>query len=81
VVAPYQIGVGLPTKPRDVVVDFVDITTDTGEKIERNFGEVIADKHSWIFHSIPVDAKYLNVTVAVQKLRTVEFLVKPARRE
>ena len=76
---PYQVGVALPTQPRDVEVDIVDITTDSGETLAHNDSRWSPDEEVWSIVTLPPNAKYLNVTVAVQKLRSVEFTVKPTR--
>jgi hypothetical protein len=74
-----SLTVSLPGSPEGMVADFVSETTDTGEKFQfPGFGTHSSPSEAVSFGwKIPPQAKFLNVTVAVQKMRTVEFLVKP----
>jgi hypothetical protein len=72
------IRVELPAQPDGVVVDFVEITTDTGEKPAYPgqaagwpFGSILD------LPSIPANVQTMDITWVVQKTRSVEFLVKP----
>ncbi len=70
-----------PYQPVDIAMDVVALTADTGEKATASPGR----PYVWQFpsqsgpraESVPHNAKSVSVTVAVQKIRTVEFLVKP----
>ena len=71
----------LPSPESGLVVDLVGITTDTGDELQyvnpREYGHF----RSFNFSAIPGGAKSVNVKLAVQKLRTVEFFVKPTKLE
>ncbi len=70
----YFVKLDVPDHPSGVVADIVAVRTDHGDSVtpvtEHNFG-------NWRFQSMPTNAATFSVTVAVQKLRYVEFLVKP----
>lgn len=54
-------------------VDIVDVSTDTGEK-----PPIPGSGRYWRnYRTMPLGTKSLNVTVAVQKMRHVEFVAKP----
>ncbi len=74
-----SLAISLPGSPEGMVVDFVSETTDTGEKFQfPGFGTHRSPSEALSFGwKIPPQAKFLNVTVAVQKMRVVEFFVKP----
>jgi len=70
----------LSTHPAGVALDFVEITTDTGEKAGI-YG------HAWrspsdrelLLASIPAGVQTMDITWVAQKTRSVEFLVKPPK--
>ena len=57
------------------------------ESVKTDSGELLPDYQSgrksngeWRdYQSFPSNALFLNITITVQKLRTVEFLVKPPK--
>jgi hypothetical protein len=70
-----------------VSFDFVQMTTDEGRKavaeeivLRDPSRPTIVCRHV-VLRSIPAAVKTVDVTWAVQKTRTVEFLVKPPKRE
>jgi hypothetical protein len=64
-----------PFESPDFAVDIVRVTTDAGDPTPYN-GSGQSGQY-WHFSSVPAGAKTHTVTVAVQKPRYVEFLVKP----
>ena len=74
-----SLAISLPGSPEGMVVDFVSETTDTGEKFQfPGFGTHRSPSEALTFGwKIPSHAKFLNVTVAVQKMQVVEFFVRP----
>ena len=74
---PYWVSVDVPGLASGTAVDIENVTTDTGENIA---GNASGWSQLWRnYRSMPANAKFLNVTVAVQKKRYVEFLVKPPK--
>ncbi len=69
----------MPHKPADLTLDVLKTTTDAGEpRIMSMIGLTDeGDSHSVMFETIPTNATKMDVTVLVQKVRTVEFTVKP----
>ena len=75
-----------------VSLDFVGLTTDSGEKAEAD-QRTVAQLHTSkeydddarlagaILWSLPPNVKTMDITWAVQKTRTVEFMVKPPQME
>lgn len=63
---------GLDGRLSGQVVGIVAVMSDGGEPMAQT--KVPA---YWYIESMPTNAKYLTVTVAIQKPRSVEFLVKP----
>ena len=70
--SPNWVSVGPQERTNTVAASIVDVVTDTGERPPH---EDLGD--DWLFSELPGETKFLNVTVAVQKKRYVEFLVKP----
>jgi hypothetical protein len=87
----YCVEADIPTHPPGVVADILEVATDAGNVLTapdsvgpyaRTFIEYhqddLAPRIKYLnVTAVTSPAKYLNVTVAVQKTRTVEFLVKP----
>jgi hypothetical protein len=75
---PPSLTAELPYAPPGLAVDVVMVVTEKGEKLTI-IPETLSSSSSflWGFASFPAGAKFLNVTVAVQKERFVEFLAKP----
>ncbi len=71
-----KIRIELPGKPKGVAIDFVDMTTDTGPA-ERYGYSASEFAYNLFVNSIPTNAHTIDITFAVQKTRSVEFLVKP----
>jgi hypothetical protein len=71
--------------PRDgVAIDLLQIVTDTGWKFQAYKDYVNGGTEStpkFYLKSIPTNAQTLDITWAVQKMRSVEFLVKPPQPE
>ena len=77
VMGSYGFGLAVPHGTATVMAEFLKVTTDTGEELH-DYARAWDDKGELrFFGSMPANAKSLNMTVSVQKLRTVEFLVKP----
>jgi hypothetical protein len=75
------ITVELPDKPAGKAVDFVELSADAGRKLT---GYSVSRSDYWsanLVSSIPSNVKTVNITWAVQKTHTVEFLVKPPKAE
>ena len=79
---PQSLSAELPGNPPGLAVEIVEVATEKGEKWT---GSPDAASSSsmflWNIVSGNGGAKYLNVTVAVQKERFVEFLAKPAEEK
>ena len=75
----YLIEAELPGRPPGMRVDIMDVVTDTGEKLNSSALNSTSSYpvSTWQFLHAPIGAKSVNVTVAVQKERVVEFLAKP----
>jgi hypothetical protein len=74
---PYWVEVEIPVPLAGEAVDFVKTATDAGETVDYQSGNDSGQFRRRSFRSLPANAKSLNVTVAIQKLRTVDFFVKP----
>ena len=74
----YGVELETPTHPPGVIADIVEVATDAGNVLTPP-DSVGPYARTYIeYHQGPAPAaKYLNVNVAVQKTRTVEFLVRP----
>jgi hypothetical protein len=77
-----RLCVELPGKPKDAALDFLDLTTDTGQSLGyygrssiKYYGHFYDD--DFLVKSIPTNARTVDLTLVLQKTRTVEFLVKP----
>ena len=78
VTGPCVVEIELPNPSSEVAVDLVDIRADSGEKMEIGWWRVQNNNYySLDFQKVPAGTQTLNVTLAVQKPRTVEFFVKP----
>jgi hypothetical protein len=84
---PYiHIRIEFPEKSR-VAVDLAKVITDTGEVVTTNkyasFGVMLGENYWGPSHrgidlsGIPTNTKAVDITLAVQKMRSVEFFVKP----
>ena len=79
---PYWVNVKLPDDPPAMAVDIVEMVTDTGEKLSYSgLWRSTPRSSMWNFQSLPDGAKFVNVTVAVQKERFVEFVAKPVEEK
>ncbi len=76
-VGPYEVDLALPDHPSDVIAEWRKVETDTGENFMIFGSGPTPEGQARYYNSMPADATYLNVTISVQKMRTVEFLVKP----
>jgi hypothetical protein len=76
-----QFTVELPDKPAGVMVNFVEMTGDTGWKLAEGETYQINRSRDLFVRVIPTNVATVNITWAVQKLRTVEFLVRPPKPE
>jgi hypothetical protein len=76
-----EIRVELPGKPSGVALDFVSVTADHGVA-EQSFPSFDrgAAYYVLLLKTIPTNAQTMSFTWALQKPRTVEFLVKPPDR-
>ncbi len=63
----------------DVAVDFVELRTDGGDllPLERGSSEWGPYYRVAYQNFIPTNVQTLDITLSVQKMRTMEFLVKP----
>jgi hypothetical protein len=62
--------------PGDMAVDIIEVAADTGEVLMTR--TPVGWSAPYVnLQSVPGNAKSYSVTVAVQKKRYVEFLVKP----
>jgi hypothetical protein len=71
----------LVNHPDGFVVDFVQLNADTGWKPRESSNRQTTNSAGVYLFSIPADVRTLDLTWAVQKVRTVEFLVKPPKPE
>ena len=72
-----EIEVELPDHPEGVTVDLVKLTTDAGDELKATRNDWSPFGHIFHLPAIPTNAKTVDLTLVVQKTRTVEFLVKP----
>ena len=71
-----EIHVELRGRPKDVALDFLDMTTDTGKPV--TYGSSMRNSaYVLLFRSIPTNSQTADITFVLQKTRTVEFTVKP----
>ena len=71
----------LVNHPDGFVVDFVQLNANTGSKPKQGSSWQATNSATVNLFSIPADVRTLDLTWAVQKVRTVEFLVKPPKPE
>jgi hypothetical protein len=71
----------IPRHPAGVTVDLVRMVTDGGEEIPivRNRWDPFSRETE--LAAIPTNTQTVNITWAVQKMRSVEFYVKPPKAE
>lgn len=74
-----RVVVELVNPPEGWVVDFVQLNADTGWRPKEWSNWQTANSAVVTLFSIPPDVRSLDLTWAVQKVRTVEFLVKPPK--
>ena len=65
------------TLPKDMSLDFVSVETEDQQKIEVVSQSWSENNYDIWLKAIPTNATRLNITYALQKTRTVEFMVKP----
>ncbi len=61
--------------------DGKQLNADTGWKPKESSNRQTANSAAVYLYSIPTDVRTLDLTWAVQKVRLVEFLVKPPKAE
>jgi len=71
-------GLELPGKPDPVAIDFMGMETDAG-RAEGYESEFRDSAYVIYVQNIPTNARTMNLTLVVQKTRTVEFLVQPPK--
>lgn len=72
-----MVAVELPGHPESVAVDFVKMIADTGEVFEEHGNSWSPFYRGASLKFIPANAKTVDITWVVQKMRSVEFLAKP----
>lgn len=65
--------------PDGFVVDFSQLKADTGWTPRERSNRLTTNSATAFLYSIPADARTMDISWAVQKTRTVEFLVKPPK--
>jgi hypothetical protein len=76
-----SIYVDLPSRSAGVAVDVIKVITDSGQALRVFGGGWHEANPSMVLQSIPTNAQTVDITMVVQKTRTVEFLVKPPKAE
>jgi hypothetical protein len=76
-----MVAVELPGHPEGVAVDFVKMITGTGEIFEKHGNSWRPFYRGASLKFIPANAQTVDITWVVQKMRSVEFLVKPSKAE
>ena len=76
-----MVAVEFPEHPEGLAVDFVKITSDTGETIEEHGNTWRPNYRAATLKFISPNVKTVDITWVVQKMRSVEFLVKPPTSE
>ncbi len=72
----------LPAKPAGVALDLVEMNIDGQPAKMADYPPPYSDFAAHVnLASIPTNAQTADITFAVQKTRTVEFLVKPPKDE
>ena len=74
---PFQISMVMEDQSPNLLAEIQSVKTDFGELLPNYESRRQPDGESRNFESFPQGAKGLSVTITVQQLRTVEFLVKP----
>jgi len=72
-----MVAVELPDHPEGVAVDFVKMIADTGEIFEKHGNSWAPFYRGASLKFIPTNAQTVDISWVVQKMRSVEFLVKP----
>jgi hypothetical protein len=72
-----RIQIELPEKPASVAVDFAKIATDTGKEINIQYSSWGLFSRVTYLATIPTDAQSVDIALVVQRMRSVEFFVKP----
>jgi len=72
-----MVAVELPDHPEGVAVDFVKMVADIGETFEKHGNSWKPFYRGASLKFIPTNAQTVDITWVVQKMRSVEFLVKP----
>ncbi len=76
------LGVELPAKTSEFALDFVEMTIDGNFANTQVFRRGYPGQYIFlILNPLPTNAQTADITVVVQKTRTVEFLVKPPAAE
>jgi hypothetical protein len=76
---PYKICMAMEDLPADMLAEIESVKTDSGELLH-DYQSGRKSNGEWRdYQSFPSNALFLNITISVQKLRTVEFLVKPPK--
>ena len=73
-----ELTVEMPGKPPDLALDVWETRTDAGEALRFGHWE-LTNSYTLSFRSIPTNATTLNLTVVLQKTRSVEFTFKPPK--
>ena len=73
-----ELTVEMPGKPPDLALDVWETRTDAGEALRFGRSE-LANSCTLSFGSIPTNATTLNLTLVLQKTRSVEFTFKPPK--
>lgn len=71
----------LVNPPDGFVVDFMQLNADTGWKPQESSNRQTPNSAAVYLYSIPAEVRTLDLTWAVHKVRSVEFLVKPPKPE
>ena len=74
-----MVAVELPDHPEGVAVDFVKMIADTGETFEKHGNGWMPFWRRATLKFIPSNTQTVDITWVVQRMRSVEFLVKPPR--
>ena len=74
---PSQIHLRLSGLTNDMHLDLLSARTDMGANFTSSSHNISTDSRTYFFRDIPTDATTADFTFAVQRSRSVEFLVKP----
>jgi hypothetical protein len=72
-----EVDVEVVGNPAGLAVDLWEMITDKGDRLEITGNGWWGSQRSVSLSSIPTNAQTVNITWAVQKMRSVEFMVKP----